>query len=86
MLDDGVPDMQFKLLCTSPNQTPEDGILVWCQDCHGKCMLPNGEPKPCTLDPMRNRLESLKVSPDSLKSGKNCMRTLLDMFGTPMNH
>ena len=29
MMNDGVPAMQFKLLCTSPNWGPEDGILMW---------------------------------------------------------
>src|SRR5665213_3542773 len=60
MRDDGVPAMQFKVLCTSPNWGPEDGILVWRQDDHGKCMLPDGEPKPCKPDPMRNGPDIIK--------------------------
>ncbi len=58
--DDGLPAMQFKVLCTTPNWAPEKGILVWQQDENGKCMLPNGEPKPCKPDPMRNGPEILK--------------------------
>jgi hypothetical protein len=52
--DDGLPAMQFKLLYTSPNWTPDDGILVWRKDIDGKCVLPGGDPKPCKPDPMRN--------------------------------
>ena len=45
MRDNGVPAMQFKLLYTSPNWGPEDGIGVWRQDKDKKCMLPDGDPK-----------------------------------------
>ena len=60
MRDDGQPAMQFKILCTSPNWGPEEGILVWSQNEDGKCMLPDGEPKPCTPSPMRNGPEIIK--------------------------
>ena len=60
VMDDGIHAMQFKLLCTSPNWAPEDGLLVWHQDNNGKCMLPNGESKPCTLILMRNEPETIK--------------------------
>ena len=60
MNDDGVPAMQFKLLCTTPNWAPEEGILVWRQDNDGKCLLPDGEPSPCKPDPMRNGPEIIK--------------------------
>ena len=29
MCDDGLPAMQFKVLCTFPNWGPEEGILIW---------------------------------------------------------
>jgi hypothetical protein len=60
MCDDGLPAMQFKVLCTSPNWGPEEGILVWRQNEDEKCMLPDGEPKPCTPNPMRNGPEIIK--------------------------
>jgi hypothetical protein len=60
MRDDGLPAMQFKVLCTSPNWGPEKGILVWRQNEDDKCMLPDGEPKPCTPSPMRNGPEIIK--------------------------
>ena len=52
--------MQFNILCTSPNWDLEDGIFFWCQDEHGKCMLLDGEPKPCTPNPMKNGLEIIQ--------------------------
>src|ERR1700737_4804700 len=58
--DDGLPAMQFKLLCTSPNWGPDDGILIWRQDNDGKCLLPDGDPKPCKPDLMRNGPEIIK--------------------------
>ena len=60
MRDDGVPAMQFKLLCTSPNWDPEDGIGVWRQDKNEKSMLPDGDPKPCKPDPIRNGPKIIK--------------------------
>jgi hypothetical protein len=30
-----------------------EGILIWCQDEDGKCMLLDGEPKPSTVDLIR---------------------------------
>jgi hypothetical protein len=60
MRDDGLPAMQFKLLCTFPNWGPDAGILVWRQGIDGKYVLPGGDPKPCKPDPMRNGLEIIK--------------------------
>ena len=57
MRNDGAPTMQFKLLCTLG---PDDGILVWRQDKDEKCLLPDGDPKPCKPDPIRNKLEIIK--------------------------
>ena len=58
MRDDDVPIMQFKLLCTSPNWGPDDDILVWRQGKDEKCLLPDGDPKPCKPYPMRNEPEN----------------------------
>ena len=33
--DDGLPAMQFKLLCTTPNWGPDESILIWRQDKDG---------------------------------------------------
>jgi hypothetical protein len=60
MRDDGLLAMQFKLLCTSPNWGPDDGILVWRQDKDGKCLLSDGDPKLCKPDPMINGPEIIK--------------------------
>ena len=60
MRDDGLPAMQFKILCTSSNWGPEKGILVWRQNEDNKCMLLDGKPKPCTSNPMRNRPKIIK--------------------------
>ena len=60
MKDDGVPARQFKLLCTSSNWGRDDGILVWRQDKDGKCLLLDGNPKPCKPDFMRNGPEIIK--------------------------
>lgn len=71
MRDNDILAMQFKVLCTSPNWGPKDEILVWCQDEHGKCMLPDEEPKPCTPNPRRYGPKLIKVYSDSLNIGKN---------------
>lgn len=49
MCDDGIPVIQVKILCTLPKWGPNKGILIWCQDEDGKCMLLDGEPKPYAL-------------------------------------
>lgn len=53
-------DHVIQILCSSLNWSPEDRVFVWCQDKHGKCLLPHGEPKPCTPNPKRNGLEIIK--------------------------
>jgi hypothetical protein len=58
--DDGLPAVQFKLLCTSSNWGPDAGILVWRQGIDGKCVLPGGDPKRCKLDPVKNGPEIIK--------------------------
>ena len=60
MIDDGIPAMEFKLLCTSLHWVPKDGILIWHQDKNGKCMLADGDPKPCKPDSIKNWLEIIK--------------------------
>ena len=60
MRDDGVRAMHFKLLCTSSNWGPDDGILVWRQDKDGKYLSLNGDAKPCKPDPMKNGPEIIK--------------------------
>ena len=39
---------------------PQDGVLIWRQDNDGKCLLPDGDPKPCKPDPMRNGPKIIK--------------------------
>lgn len=58
--DEGVPAMQLKLPCITPNWAPKDGLFIWCKDIDGKCMLPDGAPKSCTTNPMRSGLEIIK--------------------------
>ena len=58
--DDGTPAMQYKLLCTSQDWSPPEGLLVWCVDADGKAMLPDGEPKPCKPIAMKNLEDILK--------------------------
>jgi hypothetical protein len=49
-------------------------------------MLPDGELKPCTPDPMRSGLEILKIYPDLLSIGIKCVKmTLSYVFEIPMN-
>ena len=57
--DNAIPAMQFQILCTSPNLSPEDGLLVWRQDEYGKYVLLDGEPKPYMSNPMRNGLQTI---------------------------
>ena len=47
-------------LCTSPNWGLKDGILMWRQNKDEKCLLPDGNPKPCKPDPMKNGPEIIK--------------------------
>ena len=54
MRDDGVPAMQYKLLCTTQDWSPPEGLLVWRVDADGKIMLSDGEPRPCESIPMKN--------------------------------
>jgi len=35
MRDDGVPAMQYKLLCTTQDWSPHEGLLVWRVDTDG---------------------------------------------------
>ena len=60
MRDDGLPALQYKLLCTTPNWTPPEGILIWRTNENNKAMLPDGEPKPCKPNPMKNEEEIIK--------------------------
>ena len=60
MRDDGISVMQFKFLCIFPNWGVEDGILVWCQDKDEKCLLPDGNLKPCKPDSMKNGPKIIK--------------------------
>jgi hypothetical protein len=60
MRDDGVPAMQYKLLCTTQDWSPPEGLLVWCVDADGKTMLPDGEPRPCKPIAMKNLEDILK--------------------------
>jgi hypothetical protein len=58
--DDGVPAMQYKLLCTLQDWSPPEGLLVWCVGADGKTMLPDEEPKPCKPIAMKNLEDILK--------------------------
>lgn len=86
MRDDGVPAMQLKFLYTSPNWGPEDGILMWHQNKDGKCMLPNGDLKPCKPILMRNELEIIIDICGFIDIEKNFVRkSSLYVFGIHMN-
>ena len=54
MCDHGVPAMQYKLLCTTQDWSPPEGLLIWRVDGEGRTMLPDGKPKPCKPIPMKN--------------------------------
>ena len=73
MWDDGVSTMQFKLLCTSSNWGPEDGILVWRQENNGKYLLLDGNPKPCKPNPMKNGAEIIKGISGFIEYWKSCV-------------
>ena len=60
MRDNGVPAMQYKLLCTTQDWSPLEGLLVWRVNAEGKTMLPDGEPRPCKPIPMKNLEDILK--------------------------
>ena len=60
MRDDGVPAMQYKLLCTTQDWSPPEGLLVWSVDGKERAMLPDGEPKPCKPIPMKNLEDIIK--------------------------
>ena len=60
MRDDGILAMKVKLLCTFPNWGLKYSILMWRQDKDGKCMLMDGDPKPCKPNSMRNGSEIIK--------------------------
>ena len=60
MRDDGVPAMQYKLLCTTQDWSPPEGLLVWRVDGEGRTMLLDGEPKPCKPIPMKNLEDIVK--------------------------
>ena len=77
MKDDGVPAVQFKLLCTTLNWAWKKGIFVWHQDKDEKYLLPDGKPTPCKPNPMRNGPEKSKTYPDSLNIGnKLCEKVI----------
>jgi hypothetical protein len=60
MRNDGVPTIQYKLLCTTQDWSPLEGLLVWRVDADGKTMLPDGKPKSCKLTAMKNLEDILK--------------------------
>ena len=47
MREDGVPAIGYKLLCTTQDWNPHEGLLVWHVDAEGKTMLLDGEPRLC---------------------------------------
>ena len=60
MGDDGVPAMQYKLLCMTQDWSPPEGLLVWRVDADGKMMLPDEEPRPYKPIPMMNLEDIVK--------------------------
>jgi hypothetical protein len=62
MRDNGAPAMQYKLLCTTQDWSPPEGLdlLVWRVDADEKTMLPDGEPKPCKPIAMKTLEDILK--------------------------
>jgi hypothetical protein len=60
MRDNGVPAMQYKLLCTTHDWSMPEGLHVWRVDADGKMMLPDGKPKPCKPIAMKNLEDILK--------------------------
>ena len=60
MCDDGIPTLQYELLCTMQGFSPPAGLLVWCINKVNNTMLPNGKPKPCKPIPMKNVEDIMK--------------------------
>ena len=60
MQGDGVPAMQYKLLCTTQDWSPPKGFFVWHVDANRKTMLLDGEPRPCKPISMKNLKDILK--------------------------
>ena len=60
MHDNGIPTMQYKLLCMTQDWSPPEGLLVWCVDEESKTMLPDGEPKASKRIPMKNVEDIIK--------------------------
>lgn len=60
MCDDGIPTLQYELLCTMQGFSPPAGLLVWCINKVNNTMLPNGKPKPCKPIPMKNVQDIMK--------------------------
>jgi hypothetical protein len=54
MCDNNVPFMQYKLLCTTQDWSPPEGLFVWRMDADGNTMLLDGESRLCKPIPMKN--------------------------------
>ena len=60
MRSDGVPAMQYNLLCTTQDWSPPECLFMWRVDADGKTMLPDREPRPCKPIPMKNFKDIVK--------------------------
>ena len=77
MRDDGIPAMQFKLLCTSPNWARRMVYSYGVKTMMGNVCFRMGiqslaNPTPCGMG-----RKSSKVYPDSLNIGKSCVRRMM---------
>ena len=55
-----VRGMQYKLLCTTQDWSPSEGLLVWRIDVEGRTMLPDREPKSYKPIPIKNLEDIVK--------------------------
>ena len=60
MCDDNILAMQYKLMCTTQDWSPPEGLFDWHVDEEDKVVFPYGEPKPCKPIPMKNVKDIIK--------------------------
>lgn len=74
MRDNDLLTMRYKPICTTPNWSPPEGILIWKTNENNKAMLPDGEPKPNKVNPMITRKILLRGFLGLSKIGKSCVK------------
>ena len=57
---DGIPTMEYKLLCTTQDWSPLEGFLIWLVDEEDKVILLDRKPKPRKPIPMKNVKDIIK--------------------------